>query len=139
MDVLVLIGRILFALLFLYSSLGHLGQTSMMAGYAASRGVPLARVATIVSGVVILLAGLSILLGIWADLGALLLVVFLVSTAVLIHGFWKDADAQARQNEMVHFFKDLALAGAALMLFAFFSFAGDEIGFTITGPLFTIG
>jgi putative oxidoreductase len=40
--------------------------------------------ATIGSGLLILVGGLSVLLGIWADLGALLLVVFLVSTAVLM-------------------------------------------------------
>jgi putative oxidoreductase len=34
-------------------------------------------------------------------LGALLLVVFLVPTAVLMHGFWKESDPQAHQMEMV--------------------------------------
>ncbi|WP_236240216.1 DoxX family protein [Streptomyces sp. CC228A] len=138
MDVLVLIGRILFAVLFLASAAGHLTRTKAMAGYAASRGVPAAVPATIGSGLLILVGGLSVLLGIWADLGALLLVVFLVSTAVLMHGFWKEGDAQARQMEMVHFQKDLALAGAALMLLALISYAGNDLGLTITGPLFEI-
>ncbi|WP_329503659.1 hypothetical protein RFN58_35765 [Streptomyces iakyrus] len=59
--------------------------------------------ATIGSGLLILVGGLSILLGVWADLGALLLVVFLVPTAVLMHGFWKESDPQARPLEMVQF------------------------------------
>jgi Predicted membrane protein len=120
MDVVVLIGRILFGALFLFAALGHLTQTQMMAGYAQSRGVPLARPTVLVSGVLILVGGLMVLLGVWPDLGALLLVLFLVPTAVLMHGFWKESDAQARQTEMTQFFKDTALAGAALMLFAFF-------------------
>jgi hypothetical protein len=41
-------------------------------------------------------------------------------------------------NEMTQFSKDLALAGAALMLFAFFSFTGNNLGLTITGPRFYI-
>lgn len=136
MDIVVLIGRVLFATLFLASAAGHLTKTKDMAAYAESRGVPSASLATIVSGVLMAVGGLSVLLGIWADLGALLLVVFLVPTAVLMHGFWKETDPQARQQEMIQFLKDTALAGASLMLLALFSIAGDDVGLTFTGPLF---
>ncbi len=138
MDILVLIGRILFSALFLGSAVGHLTQTKAMAGYAASKNVPQAFAATLVSGLLIAAGGLMVLLGIWADLGALMLVVFLVPTALLMHPFWKESDPQTRQAEMIHFQKDIALAGAALMLFALISFAGDNLGLTITGPLFDI-
>lgn len=137
MDVLVLIGRILFAALFIGSAFGHFAQRDAMAGFAASRGVPAARPMVLASGVLIALGGLMILLGIWADLGALFLVAFLVPTAVLMHGFWRDRDPQTRQLEMVSFMKDMALAGAALMLFAFFAHT-DDLGLTITGPLFDL-
>jgi hypothetical protein len=43
-----------------------------------------------------------------------------------------------RSAEMAHFNKDIALAGAALMLFAFFAHV-DTLGLTITGPLFKLG
>ncbi len=135
MDVVVLIGRILFAMLFLGSAFGHLTQTTGMAGYAQSKGVPMARFAVLGSGVLMLVGALMVLLGIWADLGALLLVLFLVPTAVLMHGFWKETGAEARQMEMIQFMKDMSLAGAALMLFAYFVSA-DAPGLTITGPLF---
>jgi putative oxidoreductase len=138
MDVIVLIGRILFAALFIGSAFGHLSQSAGMAAYATSKGVPAARPMVILSGLLILFGGLSVLLGVWPDLGALALVVFLVPTAVMMHPFWKEADPQARQGEMVHFQKDLALAGAALMLFAFFAYVGDDLGLTITGPAFDL-
>lgn len=137
MDVLVLIGRILFVFLFLGSAFGHLTQSKQMAGYAESRGVPMASVAVPASGVLMLVGGLMVLLGIWADLGALLLVLFLVPTAVLMHAFWKETDAQNKQMEMIQFNKDMALAGAALTLFAFFAHV-DDLGLTITGPLFSL-
>jgi putative oxidoreductase len=35
--------------------------------------------------------------------------------------------------------KDLALAGAALMLLALIAHTGSDLGLTITGPLFDIG
>lgn len=137
MDIIVLIGRILFVVLFLYSALGHLTATDQLAGYAASKGVPFPKPAVLISGVLILLGGISVLFGIWADLGALFLVIFLLPTAYLMHGFWRDS-GEARMNEQVQFNKDLALGGASLMLFAFFSFVGHDLGLTITGPLFNI-
>src|SRR5215204_4532555 len=124
MDVVVLIGRILFSALFLGSAFGHLTQSEAMAGYTKARGVPAARAAGLGSGVLLLLGGLSVLLGIWADLGALLLVIFLVPTALLMHAFWKETDPMNRQTEMISFLKDLALAGAALALFALFAHVG---------------
>jgi putative oxidoreductase len=136
-DVIVLIGRILFVVLFLSSAFGHFTQRQAMAGYASSRGVPSGELAVLASGVLLALGGLSVLLGIWADLGALLLVIFLVPTAVLMHGFWRETDAQTRQMEMIQFLKDISLAGAALMLFAFFAHT-DDLGLTITGPLFNL-
>ncbi|MEV5837845.1 DoxX family protein [Nocardia sp. NPDC052112] len=136
MDVLVLIGRILFSVLFLSSALGHFTQTDEMTAYAHSRGLPQPRVAVLAAGVVLAVGGLSVLLGVWADLGALLLVIMLLPTAFLMHQFWRETDPQAKQGEMIHFNKDLALAGASLMLFAFFAHV-DELGSTITGPLFT--
>jgi putative oxidoreductase len=56
-DVVALIGRILFGALFIGSAFAHLGQTQAMAGYAAARGVPQARLAVLSTGVLILAAG----------------------------------------------------------------------------------
>ncbi|WP_067697693.1 DoxX family protein [Nocardia jejuensis] len=138
MDVLVLIGRILFVALFLSSAVGHLTQTEAMAQYAQFKGVPAPKAAVFASGLLLAVGGLSVLLGIWADLGALLLFVFLLPTAFLMHAFWKETDPQAKQTEMISFNKDLALAGAALMLFAFFAYVGGDLGLTVTGPLFSL-
>jgi uncharacterized membrane protein YphA (DoxX/SURF4 family) len=137
MDVLVLIGRILFVGVFLAGAMGHFAMTEGMTGYAQSKGVPAARIAVLGGGVLLGLGALSVLLGLWADLGALLLVVFLVPTAVMMHGFWSETDPQAKQMEQTQFLKDLGLAGAALMLFAFFAHV-DDLGLTITGPLFNL-
>lgn len=134
MEWLVLVGRILFVLLFFGSAVGHFTQTQAMAGYAESKGVPMARASVLGSGVLILVGGLMVLLGIWADLGALLLVIFLVPTAFLMHNFWSVTDPQGRQMEQTQFLKDLSLAGAALALFAFFATTPD-LGLTITDPL----
>ncbi len=134
MDVVVLLGRLLFGALFVVSGvMGHLMQTTAMTGYAQSKGIPAPRAAVVGSGVLITVAGLMVIFGIWGDLGALLLFVFLVPTAVVMHAFWQEPDPPTRVNEMNHFFKDIASAGAALVLLGVYS--SEAIGLTITGPL----
>ncbi|CCH28741.1 DoxX family protein [Actinosynnema sp. NPDC047251] len=136
MDVIALIGRILFVFLFFGSAVGHLTQTDAMAGYAASKGVPSPKLATQATGVLMIVGALMVLLGVWADLGALLLVLFLLPTAFLMHNFWTQTDPQAKQAEMIQFNKNVSLAGAALMFFGLYAGAGSGLGLTITGPLF---
>lgn len=136
MDVLVLIGRILFALPFLGSAMGHLTQTDDMAGYAASKGVPAARPTTLLSGLLILVGGLMVALGVFADLGALFLVVFLPPTAFMMHAFWKE-DGPTQMVEQTQFMKNIGLAGAGLALFAFFA-ATPDLGLTVTAPLLSL-
>src|ERR1700716_465297 len=109
MSVLALIGRILFVALFLNAGIGHLIKSEAMVGYAAAKGVPAPKVAIIGSGVLQVVGALMVLLGIWGDLGALLLFVFLIVTAPTMHAFWKETDPQARTGEMTQFFKDIAL------------------------------
>ncbi len=102
MDVVLLIGRILFAALFISSGVSfHLLGEKMATGYAQAKGVPMARLAVVGSGVLIIVGGLMILFGIWADLGALFIAIFLLPTAVLMHGFWRETDQQSRMMEMV--------------------------------------
>jgi putative oxidoreductase len=116
-----LVGRVLFAMLFIVSGINHFTQFGGMAGYAAAKHVPAPKLAVGVSGLMILVGGLMILLG-WHRLwGAGLLVIFLVLAAFLVHPFWKETDPMARAGERAHFLKDLALAGAALFI-AYYSY-----------------
>ncbi|MPZ61385.1 MAG: DoxX family membrane protein [Propionibacteriales bacterium] len=134
MDFVVLIGRILFVFVFLGSGMAHLTQTEGMAGYAQSKGVPFAKPTVLGSGALIIVGALMVLLGIWGDLGALFIVLFLVPTALMMHNFWQETDAQAKQLEMIQFMKDIGLAGGALTMFALY--AEGQVGWAITDPLF---
>ena len=111
-----LVGRVLFSLVFILSGLNHLTNHKGMTMYAQSKGVPMPGLAVATSGVVIMVAGLLIALGWHRFIAAALLAIFLVPTAFMMHAFWKETDPQARVGEMTHFLKDLALAGAALVL-----------------------
>jgi uncharacterized membrane protein YphA (DoxX/SURF4 family) len=83
----------------------------------------------------ILLGGIYILLGFYADLGALLIAAFLIPAAFLFHTFWKETDATTKQNETIAFFKDLSLAGAALIIFALLR-GGADFGNNVGTLLF---
>jgi putative oxidoreductase len=138
MDFVLLLGRILFGFMFINSGVfGHLVGRKASVPYAQAKGVPLAPIAVPASGLLIILGGLMIMFGVWADLGALFIVAFLVPTASLMHNFWGESDPQSRMMEQVQFFKDLALAGAALMIFVFYAKFGDDLGLHITDSLFT--
>jgi uncharacterized membrane protein YphA (DoxX/SURF4 family) len=138
MDVLVLIARLLFCPLFLASAYAHFTQTEGMAGFAKSRGVPSAVLLVRIGGVALTLGGISVLLGIWGNLGALALICFLVPTATLVHNFWKDSDPQTRLNEQTAFMKDIALAGGALAFFVVYAYAGYTLDLVITNPVFDL-
>jgi uncharacterized membrane protein YphA (DoxX/SURF4 family) len=137
MDVVLVIGRVLFALLFINSGIAHLTKLEAMTGYAKYKKVPAAKLGVIVSGLMILIGGLYVALGIYADLGALLIALFLIPTSFLMHAFWKETDATAKQNETIGFFKNLSMAGAALIIFALVS-TGTNFGPSITSEFFSL-
>ena len=134
MDVVLLIGRILFGILLVMSGIGHMTQTEMMSGYAESRGIRPGRPLVIISGLALIAGGLGIILGIWIDLAAIGMAVLLILIALGMHHFWTD-EPDARGLDMIQFQKDLALAGSALILFAVYRGA-DLDTFLLTDPLF---
>ena len=135
MDALFLVGRIMFALVFLGSAVGHLKNAQGMAGYATSTGIPRAKEAVLLTGVMLLVGAVSVVLGAYADLGALLLIAFLLPTAFLMHAFWKETDAMAKMGEQVQFLKNVGLAGGAIFLYVLLQTKSD-FDFMLTGNLF---
>ncbi len=131
MDIVLLVGRVLFALLFINSGIAHFTQREAMSGYAQFKKVPAAKLMVLVTGFMILLGGVFVAAGIYADLGALLIALFLVPTAFMMHNFWTISDAQVKQTEMISFFKNLSLAGAALVIFALVA-TGTDFGPSVT-------
>lgn len=110
-----LLGRILYGGFFLLSGIGHLRNFEKMAPFARSRGVPSPKLAVFGSGILIILGGLSILLGVYPDWGVLLISLFLIPTTLMMHSFWADTDPNTRQGNLINFKKNVALLGAAWM------------------------
>ena len=118
MDAVLVIGRILFAFIFITSGIAHFAKLEMMTGYAKYKKLPAAKLGVLISGLFFLLGGIYIAIGLWVDLGALLIAITVILAAIIFHNYWKESDATAKMNEQIAFNKDLALGGAALILFA---------------------
>ncbi len=131
MDIVELAGRLVFAGVFLFYAVQHATQFRGYAAFAGARGTPYPRLAVAVTGLMLAVGGALVALGLWADLGALILVVFLVPVAFVIHPFWRFGGAE-RASEQAFFLKDLALGGAALALVALFH---GSVAHAVTGPL----
>lgn len=128
MDELWLLGRILYCSLFVGAGIGQLVDLDGSTRYAKSRGIESgARAGVVASALAFILGGISIVFGIWGDLGALLLIVTLIPLTFLMHKFWAERDPLDRQTQLSMFMKNIALLGGAVLLFAWF--ARDTFGF----------
>lgn len=110
-----LAGRIALGAIFLLSAMGKLSNWSGTAGFAASKGVPQALLAGATA--LELLGALSLLAGLKTRWGAIALVVFLVPVTLVFHNFWAFQGPE-QQQQMIHFMKNLAIAGGLLTLYA---------------------
>lgn len=112
---LTVIGRIMFSAIFLVSGVTNFVRYRDTVEYAAANGVPMPELLVPLTGLMILVGGLSILLGLYARFGACLLVLFLVPTTLIMHRFWGLTDSNLATAQMAHFMKNTALTGAALL------------------------
>lgn len=106
------IGRILLSLIFVLSGIGKLGAPAATIGYIASVGLPMPTVAYAGALVVEIGLGLALLVGFQTRIAAVLLAAFTLVTAFIFHNSFGD------QNQMIHFMKNLAIAGGLLQVFA---------------------
>jgi putative oxidoreductase len=91
--VVILLGRILFSLIFIVAAPRHFSPEGIR--HAAELGVPMAGLLVPLSGAMALLGGLSIALGYQAKPGAWMLVAFLLPVTFAMHAFWKLTDPVA--------------------------------------------
>ncbi len=110
-------GRIFLSLIFLFSAFGKMTDWSTFAHYMQAKGmvmVPLFLVGAIIFEVV---GGLSVLLGFYGRVGAVLLIIFLIPTTLIFHNFWA-VEAAEQMNQMQHFLKNVAIMGGLFVVAA---------------------
>ena len=117
-DAAALVGRILLAVLFLKSGWAKIGGFEQTAAMMASKGIPFANVALVITLIAELGGGILLVIGYKARWAALALAIWLVPVTLTFHNYWAvPADqVQAQSN---NFFKNLSILGGMLMVFAF--------------------
>jgi putative oxidoreductase len=107
------IGRVALSLIFVLSALGKLAAPEATLGYIASAGLPSPLVALWGAITIELFGGAALAFGLGTRMVAVVLAGFSLLTAIFFHAEFAD------QNQMVHFLKNIAIAGGMLQLAAF--------------------
>lgn len=106
-------GRLLIGLPFAMSGLGKLAAFGPTTAMIAAVGLPVPPLAWAVAVIVELGGGLLLIAGYQTRAVALALAVFSLATAVSFHSNFAD------QNQMIHFLKNVMMAGGLLQIVAF--------------------
>lgn len=105
-----LLGRIMIGAPFVMSGVGKLAAPAATIGYITAMGLPVPPLAYVVALLVELGGGLLLLSGYRARFVSLAMAVFCVVTALSFHHNFAD------QNQMIHFLKNVMMAGGLLQI-----------------------
>ena len=106
-------GRLMIGLPFAMSGFGKLAAYGATTGMISAAGLPLPPLAFAVAVAVELGGGLLLVAGYRVRLVAGVLAVFALATAISFHSNFAD------QNQMIHFLKNVMMAGGLLQIVAF--------------------
>ena len=108
-----LLGRVMIGAPFIMSGLGKLMAHDATVGYIGSVGLPLPQLAWVIALLVEIGGGALLVSGFRARLVALVMALFALATALSFHRNFAD------QNQMIHFLKNVMLAGGLLQIVYF--------------------
>jgi len=117
-NILLLIGRILFAAVFILAGFGKITNFAGTVAYMTSAGLPFANILAIIAIIIEIGAGLLIVFGFLTRLSALLILLFTLDVTFGIHHFWTYPPVEA-QSQFINFMKNLAIIGGALYIICF--------------------
>jgi putative oxidoreductase len=113
-----LVGRLLIAAIFVFSGFGKITGFEGAVGYIASKGLPLPQLGAIAAIIVELGGGILLVLGWKARWAAAAMLLFTLAAAVIFHNFWAVPPDMA-QNQMIHFMKNICMAGGLMYVVVF--------------------
>jgi putative oxidoreductase len=117
-DAFTLIGRVLIAAMFVYAGYGKIGGFDGIAGYIASKGLPLSQLLAAGTIALEIVAGAMLIAGWKTRWAAFALAAFTVAATLLFHNFWAFPADQFRTQQLF-FLKNMAITGGLLMIVAF--------------------
>jgi uncharacterized membrane protein YphA (DoxX/SURF4 family) len=88
------------------------------------------------AGLWLIAGGLSIALGVWPDVGTLMIAVFVIPAAFWFHRFWSVEDQMQKMTQTQLFWRNMIALGGSIAMFGMFVTLGEALRFTVTTPLF---
>jgi putative oxidoreductase len=113
------LSRLLISIIFILSGFHKITGFAGTQGFLAKLGWPAPALWVTLAIVFELLGGLALLFGFRTRLASCALMVFLIAATVFIHGalLGSAADAAAKQDQMVHILKNIAILGGLLKFY----------------------
>jgi len=111
-----LIGRFALAWFFLSEVYTRAGAWEANVSLMALKQVPAPQLLFALAILVMILGGLSLVLGFHVRLGAMLLFGFTVISSVMMHDYWHLKDAAARAADYEIFARNVAISGGLLLI-----------------------
>lgn len=107
------VGRLLLAIIFIFSGLGKIMAPEGTQGYIASVGLPLPVFSYLLAIIVEVGGGILLVIGYQTRIVSLVIAAFTLATALFFHNNFAD------QNQMIHFLKNISIVGGLLQVAAF--------------------
>lgn len=112
------IGRGLFGGLLAFMAVDNFRTLDETIGYAESKGAPMPRTTVPAVSSSLLVGSLGLALWRAPVVAASAVAAFFATITPVMHDFWAIDDAERRQQQQIHFLKNLALLGASLVFAA---------------------
>lgn len=112
-----LVGRILLAVLFIWSGFGKLTGFEGVVGGIAAKGLPMPTVLAAIAVAIELGGGILLALGWRTRWVALAMALFLIIITPLYHDFWNATGATV-MGQKVNFMKNVCILGGMVMVYA---------------------
>ncbi|HEV3104945.1 MAG TPA: DoxX family protein [Trinickia sp.] len=113
---LIFIARIALAILFLWGGVMKLVGYAGFVSYLQSKGVPYPQIGAPIATAIEVVGGVFLVVGFVTRPLAILLAAYSIATAVLGHDFWNVANAAEQHDMVIHFWKNVGIAGGFLLL-----------------------
>jgi putative oxidoreductase len=133
--IILLAGRVLFAIFAVTAGAAHIMKSDVFMGFAKSMNFPFVPITGRPAGLWLVTGGLSVGLGVWPDIGSLMVLAFAVIAAGYFHRFWELDDEMQKMTQMQFFWRNTFIVGACLFMFATFVELGPELRYAITAAL----
>lgn len=113
----IFLARIALAVLFLWAGVLKLFGYAGFVGYLHAQGVPFVAIVAPIAVAIEVIGSILLVVGFLVRPLAIVMAIYTVIAAVLGHDFWNVVDPTVQHDMVIHFWKNVGIAGGFLLLF----------------------